>query len=80
MAGYNTMPEEEKAGYNVDGVASVFRNAMFGMAIILIGGHYLGKWLENPQIETISLFAAICIGVPYLLIKSNSSNYRKKDQ
>lgn len=76
IAGYNTMSKEEKSKYDVDGIATVFRNAMFGMAMIIIVGHFVSKWFEDPQIETISMFGAIIVGLPYLLIKTNSNTYK----
>lgn len=77
LAGYNTMPKEEKEKYDIEGVASVFRNAMFGMALILIVGHYLAIEMSNSKIETYSLFISIVIGLPYLLILSNSDKFKK---
>lgn len=79
IAGYNTMSKEKKARYDVDGIASVFRNGLFGMALILIAGYFLAAYLENPQIETYSLYAALILGLPYLLILSNSGKYKVKD-
>ncbi len=76
MAGYNTMPKEEKAKIDIDGVATVFRNAMFGMALLMIIGYFLAHWLNNPDIENITFFGAILIGIPYLLIKSNSNKFK----
>lgn len=46
------------------------------MALIIIAGHLFAKKLENPNIENIVFFGAILIGIPYLLIKSNSKKYR----
>lgn len=76
IAGYHTMSKEEKSKQDIDGIATVFRNAMFGMALIMIIGHFISKWMEDPQIETISLFGAIIIGLPYLLITTNSGKYK----
>ena len=76
IAGYNTMSKEEKEKVDVKGIATVFRNAMFGMALIIITGYFFAKKLENPNIENIAFFGAILIGVPYLLIKSNSKKYK----
>ena len=74
IAGYNTMPKEERVKFNADGIATVFRNAMFGMAIIMI----IANWLNNPDIEYITFCGAILIGIPYLLIKSNSDKFKIK--
>lgn len=76
IAGYNTMPKAEKEKYNIDGIATLFRNAMFGMAIIIIAGNVIAEWIENPKIEDYAFWAALIIGVPYLLIKSNSKTYK----
>jgi hypothetical protein len=80
IAGYNTMSKEKQANYDIEGIATVFRNAMFGMALILIIGFFISKGLEDSKIEAYVLFAAIMIGLPYLLIVSNSKKYKiKKD-
>ena len=76
IAGYNTMSKEEKEKVDIKGIATVFRNAMFGMALIIITGYFFAKKLKNPNIENIAFFGAILIGVPYLLIKSNSKKYK----
>ncbi|MEM7769739.1 MAG: DUF3784 domain-containing protein [Cyanobacteria bacterium P01_A01_bin.37] len=80
IAGYNTMSKEEKAKYDIDGLASVFRNAMFGMALINIAGHYSSIWFENPEIASYSMYGAILIGLPYLLLKSNADKFKIKDK
>ena len=38
IAGYNTMPIEEKEKYSIKGIANLFGNVMFGMALIIISG------------------------------------------
>lgn len=80
IAGYNTMPEKEQKKYNIDGIASVFRNAMFGMSLIMILGYFISKWIENPKIQMYALLGAILIGLPYLLIVSNSDTYKIKKE
>lgn len=76
MAGYNTMSKEEKAKVDVDGIATVFRNATFGMAFIMIIGYFVATWFENSEIETIAFYGALIVGIPYLLIRSNSKKYK----
>ncbi len=79
IAGYNTMPKVKKEKYDIEGIASVFRNAMFGMALVLIIGYFVSEEMENPKIETYSLYIAIAIGLPYLLILSNSDKFKNKN-
>lgn len=77
IAGYNTMSKEKKEKYDIEGIANVFRNAMFGMALLIISGYFLAIWLNNPTIEPIALFIAVIIGIPYVLIVSNSKKYKR---
>ena len=51
IAGYNTMPKEEKEKYDIEGIASEFRNVMFGMALIIIVGYFIADMTESPNIE-----------------------------
>lgn len=76
IAGYNTMSKEENEKIDVKGIATVFRNAMFGMALLIIAGYFFAKNFKNPTIENIAFFGAILIGVPYLLIRSNARKYK----
>ena len=76
IAGYNTMPAKKKAKYDIDGIATLFRNAMFGMALIIIIGYFAADWFNNPDIESIAFFGSLLLGLPYLLLKSNSDKYK----
>jgi len=78
IAGYNTMPKEDKEKYNIEGIANVFRNVMFGMALIIIIGYFIAKLTENPDIQNYAFGTSMIVGIPYLLIESNSKKYRKK--
>ena len=78
IAGYKTMPKEEQEKYDIEGIATIFRNVMFGMAFIIILGFIVAKWIENPKIQNYSFWIAFIIGIPYLLIKSNSKKYKIK--
>lgn len=71
IAGYNTMPSSEKEKTNAEGIANVFRNAMFGMALVIISGHLISKFTDDQSIQQTVFFAAIFIGLPYLIIASN---------
>ncbi len=79
IAGYNTMSAEKKAGYDIEGIATLLKNVFFGMALLIILGYIISKSLENPMVENISFFGALLIGIPYLLVKSNSDKYNLKD-
>ena len=76
IAGYNTLPKEERKKYDAAGIATVMWHGLLGMAIIIVIGHFATKWLDNPQIEVYTMFGALLVGMPYILIKANSSKYR----
>ncbi len=78
IAGYNTMSKEKQQSYDIDGIATIFRNAMFGMAFIMITGYLISKALDNSEIEKYALIGSLLLGLPYLLIVSNSSKYNTK--
>ena len=80
IAGYNTMPKEEKEKYNIKGIANVFRNVMFGMALIIISGYLIAKFTDTPNIQNYAFWASMIIGIPYLLIESNSKKYKKNNE
>jgi len=79
IAGYNTMSAEKKATYDIERLANLLKNVLFGMALLIILGYLISNSLENPIIENIAFFGAILIGIPYLLITSNSDKYKTKD-
>ena len=77
IAGYNTMSKVEKEKYDIEGIANVFRNVMFGMAFIIILGALIGDLTKNGNLVNYSFCIAMATGIPYLLIKSNSKKYKK---
>jgi hypothetical protein len=76
IAGYNTMSSEKKAEIDIKKLANLLKNVFFGMAFLMIIGYIISKLLENPMIENIAFFGAILIGIPYLLVTSNSDKYK----
>ncbi|WP_240673114.1 DUF3784 domain-containing protein [Aequorivita ciconiae] len=83
IAGYNTMPKEKKAEYDIKRIASVMANIFFAMALVIISGVVINLWIDNIYVEITALFIAVFIGVPLLLILANSDKYKidsgKKD-
>ncbi|WP_224485072.1 DUF3784 domain-containing protein [Robertkochia aurantiaca] len=79
IAGYNSMDEEEKARYDIEAIAHIFGNVMFYMATITILGYGLSLYLDDPRLKLYALIMAIVTGLPYLLIRTNSKKFRKKE-
>ncbi len=59
IAGYNTNSKEEQEKVDIEGIATVFRNGMFGMAFTIFLGCALAYYLNKPMIENGSLFVGI---------------------
>lgn len=79
IAGYNTMSKEKKEKYDIDGIATVFRNVMFGMAFAILVGSLIARFTEHPPFETYTFVASMIVGIPYLLIQSNSKKFKKSE-
>ena len=79
IAGYNTMSPEKKEKYDIAQIATLFGNVMFGMAFLTVLGYLLANWLDNPEIQSISFYTALIVGIPYLLIRANSNKYKKSN-
>ena len=77
IAGYNTMPKESKKKYDIEGIANVFGITFFAMGIVIIIGYFVADWFNNSDINGITFFGSLLIGIPYLLVKSNSKKFKK---
>ena len=80
IAGYNTKSKENKEKYNIEEIAIVFRNVMFGMALIIVAGYFISKLTENPDFRIYPFWVSMIVVIPYLLIKSNSKRYKKNQK
>lgn len=78
IAGYNTMPKKDKTKYDIEGIASVTRNALFGMALIMIIGYCISKYANKPQVESIMVTIGAIVFVLYAIIEANSKKYKIK--
>lgn len=77
IAGYNTMSESEKSKIDIAGIATLFRNITWGMALVMLLGALGTVIFKNSEIEISACILAIVIGVPYLFIGSNSKKYKR---
>lgn len=70
------MSAEKKSKYDIDKIATVFRNVFFTMAVIIILGYFAANFFKDPDIENIAFYLALLTGIPYLLICINSKKYK----
>ncbi|GAB5555230.1 MAG: hypothetical protein Sapg2KO_48210 [Saprospiraceae bacterium] len=77
IAGYNTMSAQEQEKYDIEGIATVFWQAMLGMGLLLIMGQIIANYLAIKDLEFALFFVTIIAGIAYLLVKVNSDKYKK---
>jgi hypothetical protein len=77
IAGYNTMSKEEKEKVKIEKVATLMRNVFvfLGLSLIVLG--FATKYLENPETSNYLFFPILIGSILYLIVKSNSSAYKK---
>ncbi|MBN7810158.1 DUF3784 domain-containing protein [Algoriphagus sp. H41] len=76
IAGYSSLSSSEKDRIDVDSVANVFRNGFFGMAAVILAAEVYGRFTGDLTIQKPAFFAAIFIGLPYVIIASNLKKNR----
>lgn len=76
IAGYNTMSAEEKAEYDIEGIASIFRNGFFAMAILMVAITQIPLGISDDYIGLTSIMVSVLTGVTYILVKANSKKYK----
>lgn len=77
IAGYNTMSPEEKKKVNIEKVATLMRNVFLFMGLSIILLEFASNYFENSEISSYLFFPIVFGSVIFLLIKSNSSEYKK---
>jgi len=80
IAGYNTMSDKEKSEYNIEGIATVFRNGFFGMAFLLILGYLVGLWIAVENLEVMVIVGATILGMFYIIPAANAKRYKVKNE
>ena len=73
------MSKAEQQKVNIKKIASIVRNGLFGMAAIMLLGDALSIYIEDDRIASYTFFLSIAIGIPYILIRSNSNAVNIKD-
>ena len=70
------MSKEEQAKVDIEGIATLFRNVMFVMALAISVLYIVTLVYDNPKVESVGIMAIVLSGVVYLIIRSNSSKYK----
>jgi len=72
IAGYNTSSKEEKKSVDVERAATLMRNTLFFMGIIILSGYYISILSENEIIATTCFFVSLVGGSLFILMKNQS--------
>ena len=76
IAGYNTMSAKEKAKYDIEGIATLFRNVFCTMAGVILAASLANYIFDWPEIENAVFMPTLLIGVLWILIRTNGKKYR----
>ena len=76
IAGYNTMPAEEKAKVDVKGLSSHMRNSLIVIGLLMVLANLVNKMMGIPISPSILMPAIILPGTLYMVI--GSQRYMKK--
>lgn len=71
------MSESEKSKVDIEGIATLFRNVSWGIAFLILLGTIGTRIFDEPEIENIACIASIVLGIPYLIIRSNSKKFKQ---
>lgn len=78
IAGYNTMPKEEKKNVDMDGLSKAMRNGMVAMGLTIIIGYHLFAWLGLQLLANLIIMIAIFGGITILMVVIQKFDGNKK--
>lgn len=77
IAGYNTMSKVEKEKIKIEKVATLMRNVFVVMGFFIISGTLIAYFTEIHEILDYVFYITMGVGLLTILIRSNSSAYKK---
>jgi hypothetical protein len=80
IAGYNTMPKEQKENVDIKGLSSFMRNCFIAMGLTIIVGSYFFNWIGLSTISNSIVLISVLSGVTILLIKSRKFNKNESNK
>jgi hypothetical protein len=69
IAGYNTMSPKEKILFDIEKFALMMQNTFLVMGLLIILGALTSIWMKLEYLGLITLFVALTVCLPYLIIK-----------
>ena len=77
FAGYREMPKAEQEKYDIKGIVKFFKPFISYLGICSMLLYFIISYLFDYSIAILVWIASQTIFLPYLVIKLNSSNYKK---
>ena len=78
IAGFNTMTDEQKKNFDIEGYAILFRNCLIFLGTTMIIVFYLFAFFNYYKIAQVSVVCLILFTLTYLLAKGRKFNLNKK--
>lgn len=75
LAGYNTMPEEQRANFDIENYLKVFRRFFIVLSVSIVAGFGLLEQLVSGEAAFIFVVMLPVISLPYLVLKSKDFDH-----
>ncbi len=76
IAGINTMSHKQRAEYNLKKIGSLYFTIFSAMAVLIVLGHFVGKWLKLDFLEYAVITISVVIGLFVIITRINSESYK----
>lgn len=80
IAGYNTMPRDEKKNVDIQGYSTLFRDCFILIGLVIIVGNFIFQWLGMHLLSEWIAGISIVSILPYLLIKGQKFNNNSSEK
>lgn len=78
IAGYNTMPEDQKKNVDIEGLSTYLRNGFIVIGLIVIIGYYLFNWIGISFLANSVMLIATLIGVTVMVLKAQQFDHNRE--
>lgn len=75
LAGYNTMPEEQRANFDIENYLKIFRRFFTVLSVSIVAGFGLLEQLASAEAAFIFMTMLPIISFPYLVLKSKDFDH-----
>lgn len=80
IAGYNTLPEEQKKNVDIESLSTLIRNGLILIGASVIGGYFLLSLFGFTHIANSMVIVAILVGVSIIAVKAQRYNVSSRKQ